>query len=65
MQPNALSVPVKASSSPTLPPHVISDLQIGLQGRLQERVLSSEQAHIENFRPTNITRVLIAENSYA
>ena len=40
---------------------IISDLQIGVRGRL--RVLSSEHAHLENFRPPNLERVLSTENS--
>ena len=43
----------------------ISDLQIGARGRLRVRVLSSEHAHFENFRPPNLDRVLSTENSYS
>ena len=42
---------------------VISDLQIGVRGRV--RVLSSEHAHFEKFRPSNLKRVLSTENSYS
>ena len=44
---------------------IISDLQIGVRGRLRVRVLSSEHAHFENFRPPNLKRVLSTENSYS
>ena len=44
-----------------LDPH--SDLQIGVRGRLRVRVVSSEQAHFENFGPPNLERVLSTENS--
>ena len=43
----------------------ISDLQIGVGGRLRVRVLSSEHAHFEKFRPLNLQRVLRTENSYS
>ena len=43
----------------------ISDLQIGVRGRLRVRVLTSEHAHFENFRPPNLKRVLSTENSYS
>ena len=33
-----------------------SDLQIEVRGRLRVRVLSSEHAHFENFRPTNLNQ---------
>ena len=33
-------------------PRFISNLQIGVRGRLRVRVLSSEHAHFENFRPS-------------
>ena len=36
----------------------ISDLQIRVRGRLRVRVLSSEHAHFEKFRPPNLKRVL-------
>ena len=42
-----------------------SDLQIGVRGRLRVRVLSSEHAHFEKFRPLNLQRVLRTENSYS
>ena len=44
---------------------VISDFQIGVRGRLRARILSSEHAHFENFRPPNQRRVLSTENSYS
>ena len=44
-------------------PRFISDLQIGVRGRV--RVLSSEHAHLENFRPLNLKRVISTENSYS
>ena len=44
---------------------LISDLQIGVRGRLRARVLSSEHAHFENFRPPNQKRVLSTESSYS
>ena len=44
---------------------VNSDLQIGVRGRLRVRVLSSEHAHFESFRPLNLQRVLSTENSYS
>ena len=43
----------------------ISDLQIGVRGRLRVRVLSSEHAHFENFSLPNLKRVLSTENSYS
>ena len=43
----------------------ISDLQIAVRGRLRVRVLSSEHAHFENFRPPNLKRVRSTENSYS
>ena len=43
----------------------VRDLQIGVRGRLRVRVLSSEHAHFENFRPPNLKRVLSTENSYS
>ena len=39
----------------------IATLQIGVRGR----VLSSEHAHFENFRPPDLKRVLSTENSYS
>ena len=42
-----------------------SDLQIGVRGRLRVRVSSSEHAHFESFRPSNLKRVLSTENSYS
>ena len=42
-----------------------SNLQIGVRGRLLVRVLSSEHAHFEKFRPPNLNRVLSMENSYS
>ena len=36
-------------------PRFISDLQIEVRGRLRVRVLSSEHAHFENFRPSKPT----------
>ena len=44
---------------------ITSDLQIGVRGRLRVRVLSSEHAHFEKFRPLNLQRVLRTENSYS
>ena len=44
---------------------IISDLQIGVRGRLRVRVLSSEHAHFENVRSPNLKRVLSTENSYS
>ena len=41
---------------------IISDLQIGVRGRLRVRVSSSEHPHFENFRPPNLKRVLSTEN---
>ena len=43
----------------------ISDLQIGVRGRLRVRILSSEHAHFQKFRPLNLQRVLRTENSYS
>ena len=45
--------------------NVNSNLQIGAQGRLRVRVLSSVHAHFEKFRPSNLKRVLRTENSYS
>ena len=45
--------------------NLISDLQIGVRGRLRIRVSSSEHAHFESFRPSNLKRVLSKENSYS
>ena len=45
--------------------HVNSNLQIGARGRLRVRVLSSEHAHFENFRPSNLKCVLSTENLYS
>ena len=42
-----------------------SDLQIGVRGRLRVRVLSSEHAYFEKFRPLNLQRVRRTENSYS
>ena len=44
---------------------VNSDLQIGVRGGLRVRVISSEQAHFEKFRPLNLKRVPSKENSYS
>ena len=44
---------------------LISDLQIGVRGRLRVRVSSSEHAHFEISRPPNLKRVLSTENSYS
>ena len=42
-----------------------SDLQIGVRGRGRVRVWSSEHAHYESFRRSNLKRVLSTENSYS
>ena len=44
---------------------VISDLQIGVRGRLRVRVESSEHAHFEIFRPLSLKRMLSMVNSYS
>ena len=53
------------SISKSLRSKVVSDLQIGVRGRLRERPISSKHAHFEIFRPPNLKRVLRAENSFS
>ena len=55
----------RVQTIPLLNHSIISDLQIAVRGRLRARVLSSEHAHFENFRPLNLKRVLSMENSYS
>ena len=35
----------------------ISNLQIGVRGRLRMRVLTSEHAHFEKYRPPNLLSI--------
>ena len=53
------------SISKSLRSKVVSDLQIGVRGRLRERPIGSKHAHFEIFRPPNLKRVLRTESSFS